>query len=170
MVVDLAKKSDDRSSIEELVRLGAPPYDTARYYGRLLRIIKKYEKQNAVPAPAWFWNISKAYDNPKDEKDREDGDDYSFVNYAGDKALHVIPIRQSIHFSETALEFKIPVYLLQGEEDILTSKQFTKPYFDKIRAPRKEYLLMPGAAHGFNQTVLDTQLKTLQEIVKNIRE
>ena len=59
-----------------------PPYDTARYYGRLLRIIKKYEKQPAV--------------------------------------LDIPPMRQLIHFSETATEFKIPVYLLQGEEDILT--------------------------------------------------
>jgi pimeloyl-ACP methyl ester carboxylesterase len=167
-VFALAKKTNDQSSIDELVRLGPPPYDTARYYGRLLRVIKKYEKQNSVPAPAWFWNMSKLYDNPKDTKDREDGDDYSFVNYAGDKALGVIPMRQSIHFSETALEFKIPVYLLQGEEDILTSKQFTKPYFDKIHSPYKEYLLMPDAAHGFNQTVLDSQLKALQAIIKNI--
>lgn len=45
----------------------------------------------------------------------------------------------TINFQENGLHFKLPVYLIQGEEDILTPKELTKLYFDKIKAPAKKY-------------------------------
>ena len=66
-----------------------------------------------------------------------------------------------IDFSEDALHFKIPIFLIQGEGDILTSKNLSKPYFDKITAPNKAYFLLPKAAHGFNQSVLDKQYELI---------
>ena len=163
-VYKLAKAENDRKSLDALTSLGPPPYDTAKNYGRLLRIVKKFEKQNSIPAPDSFWILPAFYDNSKDEKDRTEGDDYSFINYVGDKGLGIKPMMESIHFLKTDLDFKIPIFLFQGEEDILTSKEFTKPYFDKIRAPKKEYFLLPGAAHGFNQSVLDSQYKIMKKI------
>src|SRR5690606_16610833 len=50
-VYELAKENDDLESIEKLDALGAPPYDEAKNAGQLFRIIKKYERQNSVPAP-----------------------------------------------------------------------------------------------------------------------
>ena len=85
-------------------------------------------------------------------------------NYVGDKRLDVKPMMANVHFSKDALHFKIPVYLIQGEEDILTPKEITKKYFDQIRAPKKEYVLVPGAAHGFNESVLKTQFKIVKSI------
>ena len=163
-VYKLAKDGNDSKSLDLLTALGPPPYDTAKNYGKMLRIVKKFEAQNSVTAPENFRNLSPVYISPKDEKDREDGDDYSFINYVGDKLLGITPMTETIHFSTTDLDFRIPVYILQGEEDILTSKEFTKPYFDKIRAPVKKYYLIPGAAHGFNQSVLDVQYKVMKDI------
>ncbi|HEY4937070.1 MAG TPA: alpha/beta hydrolase [Puia sp.] len=164
-----AKDADDRKSMDALKLLGPPPYDTAKYYGQLLRIVKKFEKQNSIPAPDSFWVLSASYDNAKDEKDRADGDDYSFVNYIGDRRFGITPMITTIHFSKSNLDFKIPVYLLQGQEDILTSKEFTKPYFDKIRAPKKEYMVISNAAHGLNQSVLDSQFKIMHQIAISIK-
>ena len=160
----MAKAANDRKSLDILQLLGLPPYDEAKKYGQLLRIVKQYEKQNSVPAPVSYWVVTASYDNAKDGKDREEGDDYSFVNYTGDKRLDITPMMTRIHFSTSELDFKIPVYLIQGQEDILTSKEITKPWFDKIRAPKKEYILIPGAAHGFNQSVLDSQFKIMKQI------
>ncbi|MEJ7586676.1 MAG: hypothetical protein WKI04_03845 [Ferruginibacter sp.] len=46
---------------------------------------------------------------------------------------------------------------------MLTPKDITKAYFDKISAPKKEFILLKGAAHGFNQLVVDTQYKILTQ-------
>jgi pimeloyl-ACP methyl ester carboxylesterase len=68
-----------------------------------------------------------------------------------------------IDFNKNGLEFNIPVYLIQGEEDILTSKEINKHYFDKINAPKKEYFLLSGAGHGYNQAIIDKQYQILKE-------
>jgi pimeloyl-ACP methyl ester carboxylesterase len=57
------------------------------------------------------------------------------------------------------------VYLIQGEEDILTPKEITKAYFDKINAPEKEFFLLPKTAHGFNQPVINMQYKIMEQYI-----
>jgi pimeloyl-ACP methyl ester carboxylesterase len=163
-VCELASSEKDDKAADDLKSLGPPPYESAKKYGHLLRIIKKFEKEHSIPAPDYYWRISSPYDNAKDEKDRADGDDYSFVNYVGDKKMGIDPMMAGIHFSKYKLEFKLPVYFLQGEEDILTSKEITKPYIDNIHAPQKTYILIPHAAHGFNQSVIDSLYKTIKHL------
>jgi len=166
-VSKMADDEKDEKSTEALRLLGPPPYEAAKKYGQLLRIIKKFEKKHSIPAPDFYWKVSASYNNAKDEKDRADGDDYSFVNYVGDKKMGIEPMMTGIHFSKSELEFKLPVFFLQGEEDILTSKEITKPYFEKIRTPKKEFILLPHAAHGFNQSVLDSQYKVMKQLKLN---
>ena len=62
------------------------------------------------------------------------------------------------------VNFKIPVYLVRGEEDLLTPKESTKNYFDKIKAPEKKYFLLPKTAHEFNVPVLEAQYKIFKSI------
>jgi len=62
------------------------------------------------------------------------------------------------------LDFKIPIYLIQGKEDLLTPKEITKGYFNKINASKKKYILFPQTAHGFNLPVLETQYKIFRSI------
>jgi len=92
------------------------------------------------------------------------------VNYTGDRHLGISSMMNTIHFSTTRLDFKIPVILLQGEEDILTPKEATRPYFDKITAPGKKYILIPGAAHGFNQSVVDEQYIVMKDIINVVNK
>jgi pimeloyl-ACP methyl ester carboxylesterase len=166
-VFKMAREEKDEKSADALRLPGPPPYEKAKNYGQLLRIVKKFEKEHSIPAPDYFWKVSASYNNAKDEKDRSDGDDYSFVNYTGDIKMGIEPMMTGIHFSKYELEFKLPVIFLQGEEDILTSKEITKPYFDKIHAPKKTYILIPHAAHGFNQSVMDSQYKVMKQLNLN---
>lgn len=162
-VYQFSQSANDQASIDKLRSLGRPPYDDARSAGQLFRIIKKYEKEQSVAAPAFWWNLAPGYDNEKDNKHREDGDDYSFINFVGHKKLGIKPMMLNVDFMKGGFNFRIPVYLIQGEKDILTPKEITKEYFDKIVAPAKQYFLLPDAAHGYNQSVVDTQLKILKE-------
>jgi pimeloyl-ACP methyl ester carboxylesterase len=163
-IYQIAQSKNDAEALKKLDEIGKPPYDAAKKFGQLFRIIKKYEKANSVPAPESWFVVTKNYDNQKDEKDREEGDDYSFVNYTGDKKLEVQSMSATIDLLRDNTIFKIPVFLIQGEEDILTPKEKTKVYFNKIKAPQKQYYLLPNTAHGFNLQVLETQYKIIKSI------
>jgi hypothetical protein len=65
---------------------------------------------------------------------------YSFVNYVGDKKLAIQPMMSTINFLKDGLDFKIPVFLIQGEDDILTPKEITEVFYGKIIAPSKNFI------------------------------
>lgn len=163
-VYQMAVNGNDTASLKILNSIGKPPYDKARNVGLLLRVVKRYESANSTPAPENWFIPAAAYDNAKDEQNRSDGDDYSFVNYVGDSRLGVQSMRAKINFINDNVEFKIPIYIIQGEADLLTPKESTKDYFNKIKAPKKEYYLLPESAHGFNVPVVETQYKIFQRI------
>ena len=164
-VYQMAQRINDKESLEILNTIGKPPYDKARDIGKLLRVVKKYERANSTPAPNSWFVESPPYDNAKDNQNRNDGDDYSFVNYMGDKGIGIRSMRSTINLMSDNLAFKIPVYIIQGEEDLLTPKEMSKSYFDKIKAPEKKYFLLPKTAHGFNLPVLEK----LYEICKSVK-
>lgn len=163
-IYKIAVDKNDTEALNTLNTIGKPPYNSARNVGLLFRIIKKFERENSTPAPKNWFVLSPDYDNAFDNKNRNDGDDYSFVNYIGDKKLDVHSMLSTINLLRDNLDFKIPVYLIQGNEDILTPKEMSKKYFDKINAPKKEYYLLPKAAHGFNLSVVETQYKIFKTI------
>jgi pimeloyl-ACP methyl ester carboxylesterase len=163
-VYQIAKVKNDKAALETLNSIGKPPYDRARSTGQLFRIVKKYETENSIAAPDSWFVVSVKYDNTKDNQDRSDGDDYSFVNFVGDKILGVQPMSKSIDIMKDNLIFKIPIYLIQGDEDLLTPKEVTKKYFNNIKAPKKEYFLLPKTAHGFNLSVLEMQYKIFKAV------
>ncbi|WEK68695.1 MAG: alpha/beta hydrolase [Candidatus Chryseobacterium colombiense] len=160
----IAEERKDNDALQILNTIGKPPYSIAKNTGMLYRVIKKYEKANSTPAPGNWFVLAPEYDNEKDSKNREDSDDYSFVNFVGDQKLGVQSMGAPVDMMKDNLDFKIPVYLIQGEEDILTPKEMSKKYFDALKAPKKEYFLLPKAAHGFNQSVVDTQYKIFRSI------
>jgi pimeloyl-ACP methyl ester carboxylesterase len=153
--LQLAQQENDTESLNMLNAIGAPPYDSAKTFGQSMRVVKKYEAKNSTAPPDGWFNVASEYDNEKDAKHRYEGDDYSFIYFAGHKKLNIASMAANIDFSTDATHFKIPVYYVQGAEDILTSKEVNKPYFEKIEAPTKDYFLIPNAAHGFNEAVVD---------------
>jgi pimeloyl-ACP methyl ester carboxylesterase len=164
-LVELAQQSKDQESLNILYSIGKPPYDTARNAGRFMRVVKKYQQKNAMPAPGSWFVLTARYDTKIDEQHREDGDDYSFVHYTGDKRIGIASTSAGINFFKDGLEFKIPVYLIQGEEDIQTPAAMNKAYFDKLKAPEKKFILLPKTEHGFNQSVVDAHFSIMKNYI-----
>ncbi|APQ19117.1 alpha/beta hydrolase [Maribacter hydrothermalis] len=164
-VLELAEKNIDSTIIEKLITLGKPPYTKAKNYGQLFKMIKKYEKETSKEIPTSWWQIAPTYDNNKDSRDRYNGDDYSFLNFVGDQQIGIKSMVSEINFIKNGLTFHLPVIMVQGENDILTSQELNKPYFEKLRAPRKEYHMVQNAAHGFDQAVI----KNLYNVILDLR-
>ncbi|MDF9796592.1 pimeloyl-ACP methyl ester carboxylesterase [Catalinimonas alkaloidigena] len=162
-VHQLAANIADTTSLQKLEALGKPPYADARHMGQFLRIVKQYEYQSASPAPEAWWKPANKYDSERDKRDRYNGDDYSFLYFAGHEKLGIKSMAANVDFTKDGLSFDIPVYLIQGEHDILTSPALNKAYFDELSAPQKEYYLLTDAAHGYNQSVVDKQRQVLQD-------
>jgi pimeloyl-ACP methyl ester carboxylesterase len=162
-VTKMAEAAKDQESLDALNMLGPPPYEDAKKEGQLLRIIKKYESQNSIPAPESWWKLKSEYDNEKDAGNRYDGDDYSFIHFAGFKKMGIKSMGAEVDFRKDGLVFEIPVYFIQGEKDLLTPSELTKEYFDLVKAPKKKLTLVPGAAHGHNQAIIDAQYKVVKE-------
>ena len=114
----MAEGKKDKEALEILNTIGKPPYERAKNVGQLFRIIKKYEKANSLSAPESWFAVSAAYDNEKDNQNRSDGDDYSFVKIAGDAKLGVLPMSAGIDLMKDHLDFKLHVHVIQGKEEI----------------------------------------------------
>ncbi len=163
--LSIAKGQKDVESLKRLDSIGLPPYENAQNTGNFFRILKQYEREHSTPAPDSWWKLAPGYDNEEDGRHRYDGDDYSFVHFVGHKKMGIKAMNATVDFLEDGMEFEIPVYFVQGDKDILTPPEITRAYFDKIKAPEKEYFLLPDAAHGHNQAVVDTQYRIVKEYI-----
>ena len=163
-VKKLAKNKSDQKSLEILNQIGKPPYESARNTGQLNRIIREYEQKKSIPPPPSWFKTNPKYDNKKDNQDRFNGDDYSFVYYNGDKNLGISSLRSALNFLKDGLVCKIPVFFIQGKEDIQTPEVITKEYYNLLQAPEKKLISVPNAAHGFNQAVIDAQYEILKQL------
>jgi pimeloyl-ACP methyl ester carboxylesterase len=63
-------------------------------------------------------------------------------------------------------DFKIPIYIVQGQDDLTALPGLAKAYFDSIKAPRKEFYLVQGTGHEPSVAAMDLTRKILLEQVK----
>jgi len=45
---------------------------------------------------------------------------------------------------DLGLEFTVPIFFFQGTEDFTTPTQLARQFLNAIKAPRKEFVLIPG--------------------------
>ncbi|MCE3263429.1 MAG: proline iminopeptidase [Pseudoduganella sp.] len=162
-VLALARKANDAEHQPRLEALGSPPWTNPRSFGVMRRAIRKYEAQVTDAPPKPWWQPAAIYATPKAQADAEAGEEYSFLQFVG---LRGDGMLSKVDLYGLGTEFKLPVYLVQGEQDLLTSAAVTRRYFAAIKAPRKDLVLVPRAGHDPNQVLVDAQLKVLDERVR----
>lgn len=162
-VLALARQANDTEHQPRLEALGTPPWTNPRHFGVMRRAIRKYEAQASDAPPKQWWRPAALYATPKALADAEAGEDYSFLRFVG---LRGDGMLSKVNLHALGTSFKLPVYLVQGEQDLLTSPAVTRRYFEQLKAPRKELFLVARAGHDPNQPLLEAQFKVLQERVR----
>ncbi len=154
-----ATEKADTKALQILDSLGPPHWTNPRNPGRLRRIIREYELETTGPYPDLQWG--ERYDTAEGRNAYYAGEEFSWVKFVGMKGDG---FSNQVNLLNGGLHFEVPVFLIQGEEDLLTTPDISKRYFDRITAPRKEYLLVPEAGHDPNIAMLEKQLKVLREL------
>jgi pimeloyl-ACP methyl ester carboxylesterase len=157
----LARAAGDADSIAKLEAIGPPPWANPRNPGILRRVMRKYEALSTEPAPKAWWAPAPEYATPKYEADYTAGEDYSWLQFVGMKGDG---IGSTIDLYKLGPVFAVPIYMVQGEQDLLTMPEPSKRYFDFIQAPHKEFVLVPRAGHDPNPPMVDAQYRLLKKI------
>jgi pimeloyl-ACP methyl ester carboxylesterase len=149
-VLELMRAAGATQAVAELEAIGPPPYkDTATD-----AIKSKYtaaptpEEQRAMAAlfPAVFGAIMSP---PADAHYLAKGvvlTDVRAAAMAGYEALR----RELIAFDarRLGLDFDVPMFFLQGDQDLMTVNEDVRDYVSELRAPHKELVLVEGGGHS----------------------
>ncbi|UGQ48525.1 alpha/beta fold hydrolase [Massilia endophytica] len=156
-----ARELKDTESIAKLEALGTPPWTNPRNFGIARRIMRKYEAMVTDPAPSQWWASDPFYSTPKALADYEGGEDYSYIQFVGYKGDGML---SKIDMYKLGTKFELPIFLIQGAEDLLTTPDVARRYYDAISAPQKDFVLLPRVGHDPNQAMLDAQFKLLERV------
>jgi pimeloyl-ACP methyl ester carboxylesterase len=160
-LTELAIEAKDEASLAVLKQVGTPPWVDPRSFGKVRRVIRKYEAKVTTPPPA-NWGKAAFYTTPKAEADYEAGEDYSFLNFVG---MHGDGMLSQVDLPKLGTDFAMPVYFIEGAHDLLAPPELARKYFDSIKAPDKGFVLLEHAGHDPNQDVVNAEYKVLRERV-----
>ncbi len=126
---------------------------------RQRRATRRYEAKTSTPAPESWWVPAPAYATEQMQADHESGEDFSYLQFVGLEGNGMFSL---VDFPKLGVKFEIPIFIVQGSEDLVTIPEVAKRYFDNIVAPQKEYVLLPRTGHDPNSAMIDAEYDILK--------
>lgn len=168
IVLEHARQTGDAKFAARLEEQGPPPY---------------YGNNPIGPYATLFGREYQVFEMPniKDEAYRRDGDaimlmlrqpEYGWL----DRVYYLLglmttfnavyPQLQEMDFRLDAARLDLPVYIVQGRNDMNNPSPIPESYFERLEAPHKKLVLFEGSGHGmiweeaerFHQLMVDTVL------------
>ncbi|MEM6813766.1 MAG: alpha/beta hydrolase [Bacteroidota bacterium] len=166
-VKTIAVERADKAALGILDKMGPPPWTHPSSFGKLRRIIRKYESE-AAGNPVQ-WKVSEAYLSEfSDSRYSIFSEEFSFLKFIG---LNDDGMINAVALDECCTHLKIPIYIIQGNKDLVTVPEVTKGFFDAITAPDKEYIQIENSGHDANIDMLNMQLDLLKKgVAKYIKK
>ena len=150
-LLERAQAAGDQASIDTLVELGPPPWSRAADWPRLRRVYAPYQRA-ATTAPAAPFALSAEYGSEEEQALYSEAEDFSFEHLWG---LTLSGPLTQVNLPALGSTFDIPVFLVQGEQDLWTVPEITRSYFGSIYAPEKQFYLVEGAGHELSQNGME---------------
>lgn len=161
-VLELARAAGDEEAVTALTTIGPPPWDSLRKWPVYRKQEVKYQAK-LVTAPEPPFTISPAYASPEERTQWHEADDFGFMHFYG---MNLSGEMMQVDLPALGTEFAVPIFMIQGEQDLTAVPELAKAYFDSIKAPRKQFYLVPGTGHEMSATELDLMWKVLNEQVR----
>ena len=154
------RAADDKASLAVLEGVGTPPWTDPRSFGKVRRVIRKFEAKVTTPPPTAWWKPAAEYTTPKAQADYEAGEDFSFLNFVGMKGNGMA---SQVDLPKLGTDFAIPMFFVEGAQDLLATPDVARRYYDSLKAPQKDWVMLEHAGHDPNQDVIDAEYKMLKE-------
>jgi len=162
-LLGLAQAAADQSALAILRGTGAPPWSDPRSFGKVRRVMRKYEAKVSTPAPPAWWKPAPAYAGAAERRDYDAGEDYSFINFVG---MQGDGLFSQVELPALGTEFAIPMFFIHGAHDLLATPDVLQRYYASLKAPQKELVILERTGHDPNQAVVDAQYKLLVERIR----
>lgn len=159
-LLDKVRAAEDSASLTVLENVGSPPWTDPRSFGKVRRVIRKYESKITTPPPEHWWKYSDEYATPEALADYEAGEEFSFLAFVGFKGDGMF---STVDLSSLGSEFAIPIFFVHGAQDLLATPEVARRYYDSLTAPQKAFILIDTAGHDPNQEMVNAQYKVLME-------
>lgn len=160
IILARARAAGDQETVARIEALGTPPWTNPRNFGILRRAIRKYEALVTEPAPAAWLALKAERSTSKALADYEAAEDYSYIQFVGIKGDG---IAAGVDMPTQAASFRMPVYMVHGDQDLLATKEIAQRYFDELTAPKKQLVIVPRAGHDPNIPYIDAQARLLAQ-------
>jgi len=136
-----ARVDGDTATVQQLEAIGRPDYTNTHQY---FTFSKNLLAAMAPPDRDWIKGLragsaAQRAADPKNFQDFEDG--FGFT------AEKVLPDQVASDLPATASKIDTAFFVIQGRDDIIASTPAAVDYFNQVKAPRKELVLIPGAGH-----------------------
>jgi pimeloyl-ACP methyl ester carboxylesterase len=153
-----ARQMHNAQALEELDRVGPPPYKTGEGYQMQRKWSNAFEGADMfLGATIGLALVAPGY-SVRDVNDWFDGQISS-----GDQ---LVPEMMNHGRKEMGTEFAVPIFFFQGAEDFTSSTALAREYFDKIKAPHKEFVAIKDGGHF---AVFMRSAEFLNELVERVR-
>jgi pimeloyl-ACP methyl ester carboxylesterase len=155
-----ARAANDRKRVEQLEAIGTPDPKSAAQYFSWWRMRNPYMSPDDA---RWFEELGQiARSNPEftEEYMKTLGDGMS---YSGRTTLSAM---LSTELPTTANRLKVPFFVIQGKEDMVTPTSVAVKYFNVVKAPKKQLILIEHAGHF---ALVTHREEFLAALVKNVR-
>ncbi len=158
-----AQRDGDKATLKELLAIVRPGPNGADHFS----FLNKFHFRSLWP-PAdqeWLQHLrSQAAEltarQPEQFKNLEGGMEFT--------AEHVLADQITTDLPQTACNVQTAYFVIQGQDDVITPTKAASTYFNCVKSPKKELILIPNAGHFAWMTASDTFLEALTSKVRPI--
>jgi pimeloyl-ACP methyl ester carboxylesterase len=134
------QEKGDSAALATLEKIGKPDPKNVDQYFKFSRSLR----QNMNPSDtSWFANMLEIL--------KTNGQTDTTLKAIGDgmnaSGSALIGASVMTDLPATAMNFKIPYYVIQGRHDLFAPTSLAKAYFDKVSAPKKQFVEIEDAGH-----------------------
>ncbi|MGD0193045.1 MAG: alpha/beta hydrolase [Rhizomicrobium sp.] len=162
LLLERARRNGDDATVKQFEAIGHPDPANAKQY---FAFSKGLRAAMAPSDQAWLQSLRTSAptliaSHPKDFQDLIDGMDFS--------AVHALADQMATDLPKTAIKIDTAFFVIQGEDDVITPTTAAIDYFDRVQAPKKELILIPGAGHFAFMTASAAFLSALTDKVRPV--
>jgi pimeloyl-ACP methyl ester carboxylesterase len=137
----MARGGKDAPAIKDLTVIGPPPWHSFETMMTFIRWVGVYELKRARPLNM---AVSAEYASPQERESWEAAMAFSVQHFFGKDLAGPL---MRINLPALGPDFQVPVFIVQGQDDLRAPPDLARRYFDSIRAPRKAFFVVPETGH-----------------------